>query len=251
MRGVVKELEAKITDLDTQIRELKGLGAGGGGGSVLQPKVWEFLGAAKVNEKDVIVARLGEQIVMSEVVADMISEGSVLGGGVRPLDEVVGGGVVFDPGRDIVLPRDGFFVAGDRVIPGHGGPLGLKDVVVINEALERRVASGGAQRTVGEVVATGDPLVRTVGAGLAENEMVTDAGFVNLATERLPSSAPEVERRALRESVLIEEIADRTGGALRPPALWVSRRCPSRMRKCSVPPVSDGSAHWQGPRSPT
>lgn len=44
--------------------------------------------------------------------------------------------------------------------------------------------------------------------------MVTDAGFVNLATDRLLSSAPEAERRALRGSVLREDVADRTGGAL-------------------------------------
>lgn len=164
LRGVVKELEDEITDLDTQIRELKGSGGGGGGGSVFQPGVWEFLGAAKVNEKDVIVARLGEQIVMSEVVADMISKGSVLGGGGRPFD-VAGGGVVFDPGRDVVLPHDRFFVAGDRIVPGHGGALRLEDVVVINEALERRVASGGTERTVGEVVATGDPSCEQSGQG--------------------------------------------------------------------------------------
>jgi hypothetical protein len=217
LRGIVGELEAKITDLDAQIQELKSKGSDGGG-SVFRPGVWEYLGAAKVHDKDVIVARLGEQIVMSEIMEEMISEGRVTtpptGGGFVDDRVIDGGGIVFDPGRDVVLPHDGFFIAGDRVVPGHGGAVRLEDMVVLNEALERRVAAGAGERTVREVVDSGDPLVRTVGSGLDADELVTDAGFLNLATERILSSSPETERRALREAVLRDDVAERTGRAL-------------------------------------
>lgn len=217
--GIVKELEAKLTDVDRQIQELKD-DRGGGGGSPIVRGAWEYLGNAKVADKDVIVARRGDQIVMSEVVEDMISGGTVVnpphGGGFRSDEGLVPGGVVVDPsgGAAVVVPQGGLIVTGDRIVPAHGGRLGIEDVVAFNDALEGRVAGGRGERTIEDVRAGGDPLMRAVTEGLDDEEVVTDAGLVNVVTERVLSGVPEGERRALRTDVLREDVADRTSGAL-------------------------------------
>ncbi|MBH0053134.1 MULTISPECIES: hypothetical protein [unclassified Salinibacterium] len=221
--GVVGELEAKITDMDRQIQDLKS-GSSTGNTATIRPGAWEYLGSANIGEQSVIVSRLGDEIMMSEVQKEMITGGKVFKGGSAtvvagtepfPVDPGRLGSFVIDTdGREVVMPADSLVINADRLATSSGRPLAVEDLNRFTSIVEERLGGVAGERTVGSVRANGDALVVALTDGVSESESLTDAGLVNLVTERVLAGASASERDSLRDSVLRADVADRSGGAL-------------------------------------